>query len=248
MKKKKIIANSTSLFYSAVRFSKDINSICFRLGLNPKKLLSDIKNYLEKTEKRETNVGVAFSDDFQKTIELAIKISIDRGRNSIGENEILAALAEQDEFFKKTLIDYDLKPEDVKNLTLWLDSAEDLNEKNKKFWTQENLLRAGSLGKDFSTGYTLTLDSYSTDWRKVVSKWKYREIIGHEKEIGETEVILAKSSMANVLIVGDAGTGRKSIIEALAQKCYLGSSLPELNNKRVVELDAVLIGSANSRF
>ena len=36
---------------------------------------------------------------------------------------------------------------------------------------------------------------------------------------------------------------RKSIIEALAQKCYLGTSLPQLNNKRVVELDPVMLAA-----
>ena len=56
-------------------------------------------------------------------------------------------------------------------------------------------------------------------------------------------MILAKSTMSNVLIVGEPGTGRKSIIEALAQKCYLGTSLSELNNKRVVELDAILLAA-----
>jgi len=241
-KKKRIVINSTSLFYSAVKLGKDINLICIRLGLNPKKLQGDIKNYVEKIPKQETAVE-SFSDDFQKVIEDAIKVAVDRKHNFIGQDEILVALAQQDEFFKKTLIDFDLKSEDVKNLTLWLDNAEDLIESNKKFWTYTNLLRSGSLGKNFSSGYTLTLDKYSTDWKKVVSKWKSREIIGHEKEIAQTEVILAKSSMANVLIVGEPGTGRKSIIQALAQKCYLGTSLPELNNKRVVELDAVLLAA-----
>ena len=241
-KKKRVPINSTSLFYSAVKFSKDINLICIRLGLNPKKLQADIKNYLEKMQKQDI-AGDSFSDDFQKTIELALKVSTDRQHCSIGEKEILVALASEDDFFKKTLVDFNLKPEDVKDLTLWIDSAEDLMEKNRKFWTYENLLRKGSLGKNFSSGYTITLDKFSVDWKKIVSKWKFREIIGHEKEIEETEVILAKSSLANVLIVGDAGTGRKSIIQALAQRCYLGMSLPQLNNKRVVELDAVLLAA-----
>jgi len=240
--KRRITINSTSLFYSAVKFSKDINLICFRLGLNPKKLQSDLKNYLEKIPKKDT-AGKFFSDDFQKTITGALKISANRSHTSIGEKEILTALAKQDEFFKKTLIDFDLKSEDVDNLTLWLDSAEDLMEKNRKFWTYENLLRKGSFGKNFSSGYTITLDKFSIDWKKIVSKWKFREIIGHKKEIEQTEVILAKSELANVLIVGEPGTGRKSIIEALAQKCYLGTSLPQLNNKRVVELDAVLLAA-----
>lgn len=166
-KRKKISINSTAIFYSAVKFSADINLICSRLGLNNKKLQIDLKNYLEKIPKQDA-AGDILSDDFQQTIKYALKVSADRGHNAIGEKEILVALAKQNDFFKKILVDFDLKPEDVENLTLWLDSAEDLVEKNKKFWTYENLLRAGSLGKDFSSGYTLTLDRFSTDWRRVV--------------------------------------------------------------------------------
>jgi len=244
-KRKKIAINSTSLFYSAVKFGKGVNFICFRLGLNPKKLQTDLKNYLEKTKKEGAGT---FSEDFGSTLKLAVKFGAERQRKTIGEEEILVALARQDEFFKKTLVEYDLKPEDVENLTLWLESAESLLENTKKFWTYENLLRKGSLGKGFSSGYTITLDKFSTDWRKVVSGWTFREIIGHKKEIEEAEVILAKSKLANVLVVGNPGTGRKSIIEALAQKCYLGTSLPQLNNKRVVELNLVALASQIPNF
>ncbi len=246
-KKKKIAINSTALFYSAIKLDKDINLICLRLGLNPKKLIIDIKNYLEKMPKKvagdadNSSVQSELALGWQKIIEIALKSSADRGHSFIAEKDILVALAKEDEFFKKTLIEFDLKPEDVGNLTLWLDSAENSEQENKKFWTYENLLRQGSLGKDFSTGYTITLDKYSIDWRKIVSGWRFREIIGHKKEIEQLEVILAKTSMANALIVGEAGAGRKSIMQALAQKCYLGDSLPELNNKRVVELDVVLL-------
>ena len=81
-KKKKIQISSTSLFYFAVRFGKDINLICFRLGLNPKKLQADLKNYLEKIPKQNVT-GEFFSDDFQETIALAFKISADRQHKDI---------------------------------------------------------------------------------------------------------------------------------------------------------------------
>ena len=97
------------------------------------------------------------------------------------------------------------------------------------------------MGKDWASGYTITLDQYGIDWRKIVSTWTHREIVGHQKEIEQAEMILARSSQANALIIGDPGTGRKSIIEAIAQRCYLGISLPELNDKRVVELDLVTL-------
>jgi len=238
--RKKIKINSTSLFYSAIKFGKNAGVVCFRLGLDPKKLQIDIKNYLEKIPKQNSDKN-QFSEEFQKTIEFALKLTVKRNKKSIGEEEILASLAIHDEFFKKILIDYELKPTDVENLTNWLYSAETLMENKRKFWTYENLLRLGSFGKDFSAGYTITLDKFSIDWRRVVSKWNFKEIIGHEKEIEEVEVILAKPKMANVLLVGNPGSGRNSIVEAIAQKCYLGKSLPNLNNKRVVQLDMVFL-------
>ena len=250
--KRKISVNSTSLFYLAVKAGKETKIISFRLGLDINKLEADLKNCLEKAQKQSSKVGETtpefFSEDFQDTIIEAANISNARGHDVIGEKEIFIALAKNNEFFKKVLVEYDLKSQDIENITLWLDSAEESLAKTKKFWSKENLARQGSVGKDWSSGYTLTLDRFSTDWRRVVANWRFKEIIGHTKEIKEVEMILAKSSSSNVLIVGNPGTGRKSIIEALAQKCYLSQSMPELNNKRVVELDIVGLSATMQDF
>ncbi|MFH1967964.1 MAG: ATP-dependent Clp protease ATP-binding subunit [bacterium] len=245
--KRKRAVDSTSLFYSAVKESKDINLICSRLGLDIKKLQEDLKNCLEKSEQKIKSNEV-FSEDFQKAILEALNAAKDMGHETIGEKEILIGLAKHNEFFKKTLVEFDLKEKDVENMAVWLDSAENSLERSRKFWSYENLSRAGSVGRDFASGYTVTLDQFSIDWRSVVSKWAFKEIIGHKKEIENAEMILARSGLSNVLIVGEPGTGRKSIVEALAQKCYLENSLPELNNKRVVELDLVQLSSRIQNF
>ena len=232
--------NSTSLFYSSVKDGKDIKLICYRLGLDVKKLQGDLKNFIEKS-KRPVNPTESFSDDFKSTILEAAKVCVDRGKKSIGEKEILVALARCDEFFKKVLIGADLKEKDVENITLWLDSIENAIEQNSKFWTYKNLSKHGSLGKDWASGFTVTLDQYSIDWRSVVSRWTFKEIVGNQREIEQAEMILARDNLSNVLLIGDPGVGRKSIVQAIAQRCYLGINLPELNNKRVVELDMVSI-------
>jgi ATP-dependent Clp protease ATP-binding subunit ClpC len=228
--------NSTVLLYSAIKHSQEINTLCFRLGINVKKLLIDVKNYLEKSGSSDNSVE-PFSEDFKAVILEAGKIAVERNHLRITEKEILVALARNDKFFQKVLMEYDLKEKDVENLSLWLDSVEEKVESQKKFWSSENLSKAGSNAQDWSFGYTIILDQYSIDWRDDVSKWLYKEVVGHKKEIEETEMILARSNFSNALIVGDPGTGRKSIVQAIAQKCYLGQSLAELNNKRVVELD-----------
>ncbi|MDP2741179.1 MAG: AAA family ATPase, partial [bacterium] len=236
-KKRKISEiNSTALLYGALKTSKDIKLLFSRLGLDITKLQADFKNYLEK-QQRQKKFTESFSQDFEDVMKEALIISNEREHKTIGEKEILIALARKNEFFKKVLVEYDLKKEDVENIAVWLDSAEQILELSKKFWTYENLSKQGSLGKDWASGYTITLDQFSTDWRNIVKKWTFREIVGHAKEIEETEMVLGRSNLSNVLLVGEPGTGRKSIVEAIAQKCLLGRSLPELNDKRVVELN-----------
>ena len=238
--KTKILSEISSevLFYSALLESKDVQVLVFRLGIEIKKLQSDLKNYLEK-QARKQKFSLLFSDSFQNTILESAKIANERGHNIIGEKEILFSLAKNDQFFKKVLIEEELKETDVENITLWLDHLEEIIKQNKKFWTKENLSKFGSLGKDFASGFTVTLDQFSIDWREFVQKNTFNEIIGHKKEIDDLEIILTKSKLSNALIIGEDGVGKKSIVQALAQRCYLETGLGELNDKRVVELDMV---------
>lgn len=230
--------NSTAIFYSIIKHSSYAGIICLRLGIDVKKLLIDIKNYIEKTTIQD-NSTEQFSDDFKKTILDSLQVSIERQNNRIGEKEILVALSKNNKFFKQVLVDYELKEKDVEDLTFWLDSLEKRANSQSRFWSSENLSRSGSTGKDWACGYTITLDQYSIDKTKEISKWLYKEVVGHKKEIESLEMVLSRSGLSNALIIGDPGTGKKSIIEALAQKCYSSTSLPELNGKRVVELDMI---------
>jgi len=241
-----LMVDSTALFYSALKSAGQVKIICFRLGLDVKSLQESLKNASEKSQKQDG--GEVYSEDFKYAIAEALGAASTMGHISIEEKDILIGLAKCNDIFRKALMDFDLKSEDVENLAVWLDSAETFLENRRKFWSYENLSRAGSLGKDWASGYTITLDQFSIDWRREVSRSSFKEIVGHEKEIEQTEMILARSDKANALIVGEPGTGRKSIVEAIAQKCYLEKSLPELNDKRVVELDLVRLAARVQDF
>ncbi len=234
--------SSELLLYFCLQQKSDMQILLLRLGLDPSKLLQDLKNYLEK-QKRGQQSKVLFSTSFKEAINEALSIASQRGKRSIGQKELLVALARHDDFFKKVLVEHDLKEKDVENITLWLDKIEEKIEKNKQFWTKENLSRFGSFGRDFASGFTVTLDAFSHDLTRAASKHIFGEIVGHQKEIEELEIILTKSSQSNALIIGDPGVGRKSIVEALAQRCFLKTGLPGLASKKVIELDMVALVS-----
>lgn len=231
---------STALFYAAVLKNQDIKTLLWRLGIESKKLQNDLKNYLEKQPKQE-KYTLQLAESFANTILLAMRLAEEHNKQFIDEKDLLIALTQTDEFFKTILIEQELKDNDVKNLALWLDKLENRLEKEGQFWTRENLERMGSMGRDFAMGFSVTLDKFSIDLTRAAGQNIFNEIIGHTREVDELERVLAKSHLANALIVGQMGSGRKSIVEALAQRAYLGNNLPELNNKKIVELDMIAL-------
>ncbi len=234
--------SSTALFYNLLVDNPQLNFVFYRALLSLKEIKKLLKMYFKKipiSVKKNTETG--FEKSFQDSIIEALRVAQKRGHQRIEVGDIITALSKHDLIFKRILIDADLKVEDIDNLTWWLESLEKRIAERKKFWEWKNLIKKGSLAKDWAAGYTITLDRFSADWTEVVKKRGVEEVIGPEEEIGEIERILSQEGVHNVLLIGEPGSGRKSIIYALAQRILFGDSLPELNYKRVVSLDIVSI-------
>src|SRR3989344_4717435 len=217
--------SSEALLYAALSYSKDIQILMGRLGVDVKKMQTDVKNYLEKSRPPRAsapavkNAPLPFSESFQETIRHAATVASQRSNLAapltslpqadsgqmaqIGAKELMVGLANYDEFLKKMLVQQDLKETDVENITLWLMVVEQKIEANKRFWTRQNLWKKGSLARDWLAGFTVVLDRFSIDFRRLSKKHAFAEIVGHQEEIEETETVLAKSSLSNVLLVGE---------------------------------------------
>jgi ATP-dependent Clp protease ATP-binding subunit ClpC len=234
-KKKFPEVNSSLLFYHLISDNRKINFIFYRALLD----LSEIKKILKAHFKilKESEFAQVFSKDFQNTIFESLKIAQKKGHSRIEIGDILTALAKYDLIFKKVLIDANLKLKDIENLTWWLEDLKEKVEESNKFWEWKSLIRKGSLAKAWAAGYTVTLDKFSIDLSEIVRRQGFPEIIGHQKGIEVMERILAKREINDVLIVGEPGSGRKSMVYAIASKSFLGESLPEVNYKRVMQLD-----------
>ena len=64
-----------------------------------------------------------------------------------------------------------------------------------------------------------------------------KNMVGRQKEIQQIEGILIKNEEANVLIVGEEGVGKRTIVDALSKQIYEGSSSPILAYKRILKLN-----------
>ncbi|KPJ54842.1 hypothetical protein AMJ47_03285 [Parcubacteria bacterium DG_72] len=215
--------------------SLKLNFIFNRLLLDLKQAENIVKREIDKLAFVRTG-PVDFSESFKKAIEGALKEAAAKGHKRIEIQDLFSALAKTDLVFKRILLNNRLKAEDIENLCWWLQSIEKRERKRKRFWDYENLAKMGTLAKSWGAGYTITLDKYARDLTNIVRKADM-EFVGHEEELEAVERILATRGENNVLLVGQPGVGKRNIVYHLAQKSIKGESLPEVNFKRVMELD-----------
>ena len=113
-----------------------------------------------------------------------------------------------------------------------------LKQKSKsQWWKLQNLFTIPPIGRDWAVGYTPTLDKYSEELTTPKYQSKIKNIIGRKKEIQEIERALLKNKESNVLIVGEEGIGKHTIVDLFSKKLYEGLSSPLLMYKRVLKLN-----------
>ncbi|MCK4453729.1 ATP-dependent Clp protease ATP-binding subunit [Candidatus Parcubacteria bacterium] len=235
--------NSTALFYYLLLDNKKLNFIFSRAIINIKEVKKVLKEYLKKSFINASFVEklkpreVLYSDDFQETISESLKIAQKREHQRIEIGDLITALSKTNPVFREILVKSELKLEDIEKLSYWLERIEKEIEQRKRFWDLENLNKKATFAKNWSAGYTITLDKYSFDWSRTMRLEGFGVMVGHKQEISEMERILSRLEINNALLVGKPGSGRKNIVQALARKTFLGQSLDKLNYKRIVELD-----------
>lgn len=236
---------TTALLLYCLLSSRDprIGFVVQRSGLDFSPLLLFLKQEMANLKQ----APIKPAGDFEKVLPLAAKVAQASGKNRISPGDLLVALATTDNFFQNFLTENDMRESDLASLTAWQYRWQKIDEFRKRFWEEENLLKKGSIGREFASGYTIMLDRYVKDIRDRIKRAGEQEIVGHQKEIEQTERILEKSELNNVLLVGEPGAGRKAVVLAVAQKAFFGKTVATVNYKRFLEFDltALVAGLGN---
>jgi len=235
------------IFYLFQELPKDFRNFVFaRALIDSKSYFKELKSFVLGL-KKETVSETSFQN-CQELITQAGKIALERGHRWIRIEDFFSASVYLAPFLKHYLVLNGLKPRDIKEIIEWYLRIQKRIRKRKDFFKFENLLRLGSIGKDWASGFTPTLDLFSIDWTKTVSNVDFEDFPGHDEELRQIEGVLSKKESNNdVLLVGRPGSFRRNIIRKLALKLALGLSSKELNYKRLVELKlGMVISQAES--
>lgn len=135
----------------------------------------------------------------------------------------------------KTISGLNLKVDDVRSVLQWFDRDEEKRQKAARFWNKEILLRQPALATDWSYGYTVNLDQNATDLMRQQPFASH--LVGRDREVERIETILCRNGQNNVLLIGQEGVGKRTVVFQLAREILEGKVYPPLKQKKVLELN-----------
>ena len=200
----------------------------------------DIKKLLQKAELEGDKLfeKIVKQPQPQKTEVINYSFQMAKENNSryVEIEHLFLSLIENTPNIKTILSIFGSDLEIIKGTTFWI--VEEREKLSKKYMWQDDFVTPlmGGIGKGMLGRVTPNLDSVSVDITKQVKAGGVQDIVGREEEIKKISEIL-DGDKNDILIVGEPGVGKTSIIKGVAYKIMNGTEYKTLKNKRVVNLE-----------
>lgn len=158
------------------------------------------------------------------------------GEISLGS--LLEFLFDEDATVRDFMLSRQIRKEDLVGAGIWVERAHAFQNRNTRWWSRENLGRIQGIGKQWSFGYTVFLRQFAEPLSASLQfdSAKTRELIGKQKDVELLESALLKASGANVMIIGEPGIGKRTVLEGLTRMIAEGKVFPDIEHKEVLEL------------
>jgi len=198
----------------------------------------EIKFILDKGDFKEKEVSLLdVSKDQLATYAFDLAKNV-KGR-AVTTMDIFAAYIILTEDQTKLLFNKNLKKEEFIHILYWTRTTFS-GEENKKPY-RVNLWGEG-IGEEWVFGWTIETKKYMLDLTPKVLQEKPK-LVGREREYKETIEALYENK--SVILVGEAGSGKTSLVETLAFKSFLGELDPNLSHQRFFQflVDRLLAGA-----
>lgn len=215
-----------------------------------------LKNHRFQWILRRLNVDLA---QFGKSVDqaypegasLALDAVVGRARQKANASnhldlhlpDFLAALYGLDKTFQKILFDSDVEESDLLEVGYWQRRRERQRAGHGKFWSAENLLDVRGIGKDWGGGWTVNLDRIAVEITEGVRISQVPiHLHGRRTESNLLERMLVRSAgSSNVVLVGQPGVGRHTVLRAFASRVNSGQTFGPLRYQRILQIDSASV-------
>lgn len=224
------------LFYALLSFNR-IANVFIRLGIVSKDLQSKVRDLAaqDTTSTGGTTTAPVVSPETYQVFFKAYEEAYQAHQEYVSVTELLVAVVKLTPSLQELLYDADVDHEKLVNVVEWARIRERLSRQYHTF--QKASAHRSKYGMDRAMTAVATpyLNQFSEDMTRLAQLGYTNPCIAREKEIEEIFQVI-DGGQHNVLLVGDYGTGKKSILEGLAEKMIVDDVPNRLVDKRLVRL------------
>jgi len=225
--------------------NKEVQGLLIRLDVDAQKMVDMLDRRLVKPQGQEFKGRSNLSPSFQEVLISAFTDAYNLNQKSVDVLNLLVFCYEKDKFLAEILYDLELDEDKIINAIAWFRVNKLLLERYNNFRRLAILKPGKSMDRAYTAIATPTLDHFSHDLTLRAKAGALDICVGRSKEINS--IFEAFSGGHNgVLLVGQIGIGKTTIINGLAQ-LMVEERVPKfLTDKRLVELDVSgLVSGAN---
>lgn len=187
---------------------------------------ADMRIKMEKKSSRP-NAEISLSSTSIEVIDESDSLSEKLGVNAVDAKVLLAAILTPGVGFSfDQLKTMPMKADDVLNkinVNVSKDSHKETNAPKKQQGNSD-------------------ISKFCIDLNNQIKESKVDSVIGFEKELSEIFDILGRRTKSNILITGESGIGKTSLVKAFVQAIVNNETPGFLENAKVYELDSIALG------
>jgi len=219
------------LWYELVDRSETTQAAIRKSGVDPTDVLVESESALRKVGASDQQADAYLSSRFLELLSRAELEATRHGGASVSVQNLLLACAQEPEGLVRRV----LRTSGLSSAILReaLPEVEPVSEKR------------GTRRGAASNG---VLEKYGRDLTRMAAAGEFDPFVGREDELRRMLQVLARREENNPLLVGDSGTGRTALVEALASRIAAGDVPDMLSDRRIIAIDSgALVAGARLR-
>ncbi|MEI6462872.1 MAG: hypothetical protein WCO33_04390, partial [bacterium] len=201
----------------------DIREILLRLNLD--------KNELREIEKSSLDIKMSVDELLLKALEIAIFLE----RDHLDSVAVYIALLEY--VFNEALENYGLNKKYIEALKLWLQNTSRLGRYRKIYLRKRSFKPTTTINRALTSRYSPNLINFSTDLTYTAIKGNVMFSLARDKEINSVIENLSKSNRSAVMLVGEPGIGKSTLIKSIGIRMVIEEVPDELKDMRLVSFN-----------